>query len=74
MFNNQGEVNAVSVRDALNTIVRYASIIENNVPSNYALAGTPSVTDAQTDEMIARAIFTQDGKISLAQTMANPIR
>lgn len=72
-FNRQGEMNAVSVKDALNTLVRYASVLEDNVPSNYALSGQPSLSDSETDEMIARAIFTSDGKLALAQTMANPI-
>src|SRR5690606_32498466 len=71
MFNNQGELNASSVKDAMNLLVKYASILEEGVPSNTALAG---VSDDRTDELVSRAILTQDGKVALAQTMANPIR
>ena len=74
MFNNKGELNASSVKEALETVVKYASILEENVPSNMGLAGQPSLSDDSRDELIARAIQTQDGKIALAQAMANPIR
>lgn len=74
MFNNKGELNASSIRDALTTISKYASILEDNVPSNMGLAGQPSLSDNKRDELISRAILTQDGKIALAQAMANPIR
>lgn len=73
LFNNSGELNASSVKDALATLVKYAAIIEENQPSNFALAGRPSLDDAKADELIARAIMTQDGKVALAQVMANPI-
>ncbi len=74
LFNNRGEMNASSLRDALMTISKYASILEENVPSNMALAGQPGLNDEKRDELIARAINTQEGKIALAQAMANPIR
>jgi hypothetical protein len=74
LFTTHGEVNANSVRDALNTLVKYAAIIEENAPANTGLAGQPSLNDDRRDELIARAIMTQDGKIALAQAMANPIR
>jgi hypothetical protein len=74
MFNDQGQVNASSLKDALATIVRYASILEDNTPSNMGLAGMPSLSDERRDELVSRAILTQDGKIALAQAMANPIR
>ena len=74
MFNNQGQVNAGSLKDALQTLVKYASILEENTPSNQGLAGQPSMSDNQRDDLISRAIMTQDGKIALAQAMANPIR
>lgn len=74
MFNNRGEMNAVSVKDALNTLVKYASILEEGQPANTGLAGQPSLNDGKRDELIARAIMTQDGKLALAQAMANPIR
>lgn len=72
MFNSKGEVNAGSLKEALETIAKYASVLEENTPSNAALAG--SVSEDRRDELISRAIMTQDGKIALAQAMANPIR
>jgi hypothetical protein len=74
MFNNQGQLNASSVRDAAAQLVKYASILEDNVPANQGLAGQPSFSDTARDELISRAINTMDGKVALAQAMANPIR
>lgn len=72
MFNNSGELNASSMREALMQLAKYASILEENQPSNVALAG--QVSDDERDQLIARALMTQDGKMALAQAMANPIR
>src|ERR1700682_1351919 len=74
MFNNQGQVNASSLKDALQTLVKYAAVLEENTPSNKGLAGQPALSDEKRDDLIARAILTQEGKIALAQAMANPIR
>lgn len=74
MYNNQGQMNASSLKDALQTLVKYAAVLEENTPSNMGLAGQPSLSDDKRDELISRAIMTQDGKIALAQAMANPIR
>jgi hypothetical protein len=74
MFSNKGEMNASSLKDALQTLVKYAAVLEENQPSNMGLAGQPSLSDDKRDELISRAIMTQDGKIALAQAMANPIR
>jgi len=74
MFNAQGDMNAASVKDAITTHAKYASILEENQPANVALAGQPQITDAKTDELVSRAVLTQDGKVALAQSMANPIR
>ena len=74
MFNSQGQMNASSLSDALQTLVKYAAVLEENTPSNIGLAGQPSLSDEKRDELISRAIMTQDGKIALAQAMANPIR
>ena len=74
MFNTQGQMNASTVKDALQTLVKYAAILEENQPSNMGLAGQTSLSDEKRDDLIARAIMTQDGKIALAQAMANPIR
>lgn len=67
-------MNASSLKDAFQTIIRYASVLEDNVPSNAMLAGQPSFNDSAKDDLIARAILTNDGKVALAQAMANPIR
>jgi hypothetical protein len=74
MFNNKGQLNASSFKDAVQSLVKYASILEENTPSNMGMAGQPSLSDDKRDELIARAINTQDGKIALAQAMANPVR
>ncbi|HUU86750.1 MAG TPA: HK97-fold major capsid protein [Candidatus Glassbacteria bacterium] len=44
------------------------------MPSNATIAGQPGLNDSKRDELIATAIQTQEGKIALAQAMANPIR
>ena len=74
MFSNQGQMNASSLKDALQTLVKYAAVLEENTPSNLGLAGQTALSDDKRDELISRAIMTQDGKIALAQAMANPIR
>lgn len=74
IFNSKGELNASSLQDALQTIAKYASVIEEGASSNFALAGQPSISDAQRDSLIERAIQTHEGKVALAQVMANPIR
>lgn len=73
MFNNKGELNASSLKDALQQLVKVAGVLEDNLPSNMGLAGSMNLTPEKEDELISRAIFTQDGKIALAQVMANPI-
>ena len=74
LFNTHGELNALSDRDALSQIVKYASIIEQNQSSNQALAGTPSFSEEQKDEILKRALMSTEGKVALGQAMANPIR
>jgi hypothetical protein len=69
LFDTKGEMNATSVKDALNTLVRYASILEEGQPHNTALAGQPGLNDEKRDELIARAIMTQEGKLALAQAI-----
>lgn len=71
MFNNQGQVNASSFKDMLQQLVKYASILEENQPANMGLAGQVSLSDDKRDELISRAIMTQDGKIALAQAINN---
>lgn len=74
LFNAQGQMNAGDIKDAFQTIIRYASMLEDNQPSNATLSGQPGFTDTKRDDLITRAIMTQEGKIALAQAMANPIR
>lgn len=73
LFNAKGELNATSMKDALVALAKYASIMEENTPSNMHLAGQPSLSETQRDELITRAVQSQDGKIALASAMANPI-
>jgi len=74
LFSTHGELNATGVKDALANIVKYASILEEMQPANSGMAQQPSFTDQQRDELIKRALLTQEGKIALGQAMANPIR
>ena len=69
MFNARGEMNASSVKDALSTLVKYAAILEENAPANSGLAGQPGLNDARRDELMTRAVMTQEGKIALAQAI-----
>jgi hypothetical protein len=55
-------------------MAKYASVMEDNMPSNFSLAGQPGMSEEKRDELISRALLTQDGKYALAQAMANPIR
>jgi hypothetical protein len=74
MFNGQGQMNATSLQDAIQCLAKYAAILQENVPANQGLAGQPSLSDQNRDDLMARAISSQEGKIALAQAMANPIR
>lgn len=73
-FDNKGELNAMSRQDALVQITKLASILQDNTPANMGLAGQVSLSDSQRDNLLTQAIMTQEGKIALAQAMANPIR
>lgn len=73
IFNSKGELNASSLQEAFQTIGKFASIIEENAPSNISLAGQ-TMDDSRQTELVNRAMFSQDGKLALAQAMANPIR
>lgn len=72
MFNGKGELNASNLKDALAQISKFASLLDDNVSSSNALT-SPS-TDNRRDELISRAINSTEGKLALAQAMANPIR
>lgn len=73
VFNARGELNAGSLQDALAQIAKFASVLQENQPSNLNLAGQPGLSETQRDELLSRAVMTQDGKVALAQAMANPI-
>jgi len=74
IFNSKGELNAANLQDAFTQMAKFASVLEENTPSNLTLAGQPSMNDEKRDSLIERAIMSQEGKIALAQAMANPIR
>lgn len=74
LFDNKGDLNAATTRDALTAITKMAKIIEENANSSNTLAGRPSFSDQQRDDMIKRALLTQEGKVALGQAMALPIR
>lgn len=73
-YGKQAQLNGSNVQDALANIVKYASVLEELQPSNSGLARSPSITDEQRDQLVQRALLTQDGKVALGQAMANPIR
>jgi hypothetical protein len=74
IFNSKGELNASSLQEAMQTLAKFASVLEENAPSNLALAGQSALSVNARDELIERAIMSHEGKIALAQAMANPIR
>lgn len=74
IFNTHGELSAENVQQALSQIVKYASVIEQLSPSNSSLSDSPSLSEEQRDEMIQKALLSNDGKVALGQAMANPIR
>lgn len=73
IFNSKGELNASSKQEALVQLAKIASILEDNTPSSMHLT-QPQVNQNAADELIARAILNQEGKVALAQAMASPIR
>ncbi len=72
-FGSNSNLNANSVQDAFQQIVKLASVLQENLPSNATLSD-PMMSDNDRDELVTQALMTQDGKVSLAQAMANPIR
>jgi len=74
LFNTQGQLNASNFQEALHALTKYAAVLQEGLPSNVALTGQPGLNDVQRDELVARAIMTHEGKLALAQAMANPIR
>lgn len=74
MFNNQGQLNAISRDDAFAQMMKYATMLQSNMPSNAGLVGQSGLSEAKRDQLVSTAIMSQEGKIALAQSMANPIR
>lgn len=74
LFNTHGELNGSSLQDALQTLTKYAAVLQEGMPSNVALTGQLSLNDTKRDELVTQAIMTHEGKLALAQAMANPIR
>lgn len=70
-FNSRGELNASSKTDALQQIIRYASVLQEGIPTSQSLAN--SVSEEKAGELIEAAIHDQHAKYALAQAMANPI-
>lgn len=65
LFNDRGELNAGSHKDALEGIAKYAKILQDHMSANQGLAGRTTYTENQKDEMIKRALLSTDGKIAL---------
>lgn len=72
LFSSNGQLNASSVKEAFAQIAKIAASLEN-APVNTGLT-SGVVSDPRRDELLSRALLSPEGKISLAQSMANPIR
>lgn len=78
IFDNNGQLNASDKTEALQQLVRYASVLANagsmtNLPGT-AMGSQPGYTEETRDQLLRQALNTQEGKIALGQAMANPIR
>lgn len=76
IFNDKGQVNAANTAEALQQLVRYASVLAGsgsmtNLPGTVA---APAYSEEQRDALLRQALTTHEGKIALGQAMANPIR
>ena len=74
LFNQNGELGAENVKQALSQIVKYAALIEELQPSSHGFAQSSGFSEDQKDQLIKSALETSEGKIALGQVMANPIR
>lgn len=70
IWNNKGELNASSVKEAAMILAKLAAAQEGQ-PSNVGLSH--NMDPSREAAMVDQAINTESGKISLAQAMANPI-
>lgn len=73
-FDKKGQINAGSMKELATVLGKYASILSDNEPSNFGLAGQPEMSNDKRDELISRALFSADGKLALANSMSAPIR
>lgn len=72
-FNSKGELNAWNKQEAIQQLVKYASMLSEQ-PSNVGISEEPSFSDKQREALLKKALTTQEGKVALGQAMANPIR
>lgn len=70
MFNQRGQINASSIRDQLTQIAKFAAAYDA-LP---VAVEEPKMSIEEEQRLIDAAIYTQEGKNSLASAMANPIR
>lgn len=73
LFGQGGQINASDFRDMVTNLAKYAAALQENMPVNSSSMSQSGMTDAMSDELIQKAIYTNDGKVALAQAMANPI-
>ena len=78
IFNKDGQLNASDKSEALQQLVRYASVLANansltNMPGTSSQLA-PSYSEEQRDALLRQALTTSEGKVALGQAMANPIR
>lgn len=72
-FNSSGELNAASFRDAVEKIIKVASVMDANSSNPASFA--PKLSESDRDEIIKQALLDDSqGKKALAQVMAVPIR
>lgn len=74
MFNAQGDLNAYDRADAVNQLVKYASILASGQEAINAPTSQSKYSDDQREQLLQKALATPSGKIALGQAMANPIR
>lgn len=74
MFNAQGDMNAYDRTDAINNLIKYASVLASGQEAVNAPATTQKYSDDQREALLQKALSTPSGKIALGQAMANPIR
>lgn len=74
LFNSKGELNASSKQEALLQLSKIASLLDGGLPSNVGLTSRAEISADRRDQLFEKALYSQEGKIALAQAMSNPIR